>query len=239
MSAAPPGLMIIAFAALDGGVWGAGVSLNQTSAVVGIEGRQIIGGPEATTVTGATGKGNVSAPGVDLSVEPLGGGQHSTGTAELCRVHGQVKVNGTERTVDCPGVRTQGAVLEPAGLDSLRGVWSWFEDEQGLAVIAARPQGASGQDTDRISATLFDAQGPADVADPRLSTTYGSDGLPARVGLELWVGDDDQQYPHRAAGEGLGAGARLDSGQASIQVVPLRCHSRGLDGSGVYMLARF
>jgi hypothetical protein len=158
---------------------------------------------------------------------------------ELCRVRGQVTLEGKEHAVDGLGVRSRQPSLQPRGLDSLRGVWGWFEDQQALALLSARPAGASDQEHDHLDATMFEALRPTPVADPRLSTTYDADGLPARVGLELWIGEGDQQYPQRAAGEAVGPGQELVTEGATVRVLPLRCHSSGLDGPGVYLLARF
>jgi hypothetical protein len=59
------------------------------------------------------------------------------------------------------------------------------------------------------------------------------------MGLELWVGDGDEQFPRRAAGEALGPGEELSAGAMTVRILPLRCHSAGHDGPGVYLLARF
>lgn len=118
-------------------------------------------------------------------------------------------------------------------------MWGWFEDGQALALLAVRPQGRGAQEDERLTATVFDPEGPLSSEEPRLSTTYDSEGLPARAGLELWIGDGEEQYPRRAAAEASGPGARLDVDGVALQARPFRCHSRGLDGPGVYLLARF
>ena len=115
----------------------------------------------------------------------------------------------------------------------------WFGAHRGLILRALRPRRARGQEQDRIAATLFEPEGRIDVDEPRLSTTYASDDRPARTSLELWIGAGEEQYPRRAAAEALGEGGAAKGDRLSLQVTPLRCHASGLDGAGVYLLARF
>ncbi len=77
--------------------------------------------------------------------------------------------------------------------------------------------------------------------DPRLSTTYRADGSPSRAGVELWLdvgGETQEQYPRRAAGEALAAGVAAASDGLNVEAHALRWHSRGQEGTGVYVLAR-
>ena len=104
---------------------------------------------------------------------------------------------------------------------------------------ALRPQRARGQEEDRIEATLFDPEGEIAVEDPRLSTTLAAGGRPVRTSLELWIGVGEEQYPRRAAGEALGDGGAAQGEHVNLQVTPLRCHTGGHEGAGVYLLARF
>ncbi len=72
----------------------------------------------------------------------------------------------------------------------------------GIAVAAVRPRKASGHANDAVHAALLDpCAGVTAVAEPRLSTTYGGDGTPTRAGLELWLEDENEHYPRRAAGD--------------------------------------
>ena len=41
------------------------------------------------------------------------------------------------------------------------------------------------------------------------------------------------------AGEAAGDGAALQVQDTELRVIPLRCHSRGREGTGVYVLATF
>lgn len=155
---------------------------------------------------------------------------------ELCRVTGTL----AGREVDWRGIRMRMALR--SGRDapgSARLVAGWFADGSAIGLIAARPSKHDRPDQDVASATLFDRECWLPVAEPRLSTTYDGSQTPARVNLELWIGEGEHEYPRRAAGEAAGAPAAAAGGAAALQVTPLRCHSRGEEGVGVYVLATF
>jgi hypothetical protein len=148
---------------------------------------------------------------------------------ELCRVEGEAPLGG----VRC-------AALPTGRLDSIRLVAAWFPDDRAVAVLAARPHGVNGQDRDAIAVQVLGEPEGMSVFDPRLSTTYGSNGDPRRMGIELRVGEteDGDQYPRRIAGETTGATAHDGAGGWRWQAFALRCHGRGADGAGVYLLIR-
>jgi hypothetical protein len=151
---------------------------------------------QATTVT----------PGDTLDLEPL----RVTGTALLA---------GKPVKIDAPGVLS-GSGLVP-GADSLRLFGSWFPAGHQIALRAARPHGAKGQDRDLVDVIAL-GENEAFVFDPRLSTTYDASAAPRQASLELWIGadEDDDQYPRRVSGIATG----------------LHCLSRGETGLGVYVL---
>lgn len=152
-------------------------------------------------------------------------------------VHGTVVVDGEERTVDCAGQRSSRlGGLDGKHFDSLRAVGAWFGDEDGLALLAARPRRARGHDSELLSAVLLEAGVAVPVAEPRLSSTYTGAGVIARVGLELWIGEEDNQYARRAAGAALGIGAVSDDPPLRSEL--LRMRMRGREGVGVYDLLR-
>jgi hypothetical protein len=165
----------------------------------------------------------------------------ASGFDQLCRVHGRMLLDGTEREIDCigrRGVYAEGSDVER--LESVRDVSAWFEPADGLALVALRPRKSRGQDSDLVTAVVLDSDAPHTVDDPRLSTTYTASGQPLRAGVELWLGDDDeqQQHPRRALGEAAGAGASGSVGRFEVLAQPFRWQSRGRDGAGVYLLAR-
>jgi hypothetical protein len=235
------GLRIVSFGDLGGGVWGTAVDAGQPAVVFG-DG-SATGAGEAVELSAGDGHWELTGDCIDLQIgptEPAGDGVAvRPARDELCRARGRLVLDGAETTVDCPATRSVSRVLDRGELDSIRGIWGWFEDGQALSLLALRPRGGSGQDDDRLTATLFDSEGPIEVDEPRLSTTYTDDGRPSRASLELWVGEGEDQYPRRAAAEAIGSGAGVSATGLSLHVSPLRCHSRGLDGPGVYLLARF
>lgn len=189
----------------------------------------------------------------ELNIRPVGAESPATGPDgvsagfdQLCRVDGTVLVDGTEQTIDCPGRR--GARTEAPDLGrftSVRDVSAWFEPGGGLALVALRPKKARGQESDLITASVLDPENTRPVAEPRLSTTYASDGAPARAGLELWLAEENDgeeehetRYPRRAAGEAVGAYATATLGGLDVQARLFRWHSRGHEGAGVYLLGR-
>jgi hypothetical protein len=56
--------------------------------------------------------------------------------------------------------------------------------------------------------------------------------------LELWLADEDSEpYPRRAAAQAVGAGVRgTGEGLQQVSAHLLRWHSRGRNGTGVYLL---
>jgi hypothetical protein len=156
---------------------------------------------------------------------------------ELCRLTGTL----AGRSVDWAAVRM--AVPAPRSArdepGSLRLVAGWIADGSAFGLIAARSRRTERADQDAVSATLFDPELWLAVSEPRLSTTYGAGEIPSRVNLELWVGEGEHEFARRAAGEASGpavaGGGAL--GEGAVQVIPLRCHSRGEEGFGVYVLA--
>jgi hypothetical protein len=155
---------------------------------------------------------------------------------ELCRVTGTV--SGQE--VQSRGVRVRMAPRSAKeALGSARFVAGWFADGSAVGLIAARPRRHDQPDHDAASATLFDRERWLPVTEPRLSTTYDGSETPARVSLELWIGEGEHEYPRRMAGEASGGSSSAADGGAALKVVPLRCHSRGEEGVGVYVLATF
>jgi hypothetical protein len=175
------------------------------------------------------------ADGAELTVTAAGPASPPDAFAQLCRVHGQVG----ERAIDCLGRRgSDPQELDPSRFESVREISAWFEPDEGLALVALRPRKARDHGADVVTAALLDRAETVTVADPRLSTTYAADGRPSRMSLELWLDDEQEQYPRRAAGEAVGDAVSSATAGLEIQAAPLRCHSRGREGTGVYLIAR-
>jgi hypothetical protein len=246
-SAADIGFQTVAFGDVEAGWWGVAVSAGGGGVTL------VLGaGGETAALEGslhgsaADEEWRVFAEGAELVVTAVGEPVAAEGPEpaghgfdQLCRVAGRFSVSGQDQDVTSAGVRgaRDGGLRGANGFESVREVAVWFEPADGLALTAFRPAGAKGQDGDVISAAVLDAESWAPVEDPRLSTTYAGDGWASRAGLELWLAaDEDQQELRRAAGEAVGARASAVAGDLELRAELFRWHSRGRDGTGVYVL---
>lgn len=240
-------LRALLFGDIDGGVWGAAVSAPEPGVILcDAAGASLTCGPEQAAWS-AEGRGwRLAGDGLELHVEPGGegsgqsapaAGEQLGGFQELCRVQGTAPLGGSERRVDCIGTRCVVEGLEAGAVGSVRIVSGWFAADDAFMLLALRSAGEARHADDLVAATLFDPEGWVPVADPRLSTTYSAAGEPTRTNLELWVGEGENEYPRRAAGEATGARASFMAGGLQLHGTSLRCHSRGHDGAGVYLLA--
>jgi hypothetical protein len=251
----PPSVRILSFGDVEGSLWCTAIDAGEIAVAFATpDGACSASGASAVQLT-EDGEGwRLTGEGIELLAVPvrppvedddsstpvLDDRPRATPGDEFCQVTGTLSASGTERTVQCPGVRSRGGGLDLQGLESLRWVAAWFEADRGLALLASRPTGSKGQERDRIAATVFDADAWMAVDDPRLSTTYRDDGAPTRANLELWIGDEEeQQHSRRAAAEAAGGNATLSANGIRLEAIPLRCHTGGVDGAGVYLLARF
>lgn len=233
------GSEVVLFADLDADLWGA--AFGGTSAAIVVA--DLTGaGPEleaAQLDTSDEEVWTITAAGCALRIERADTAASSP-LAELaaplqaCRVSGSVTpAAGVEREVDLGGIRCP--ALTADGVEALRLFGAWFPGGHELAVLASRPRGAKGQDRDRVGVVARGEEHEL-IVDPRLSTTYGPQGEPRRVGLELWLADDEDgdQWPRRVAGAATGSQVQRDG----LSAFALRCVSRGTAGAGVYLLAR-
>jgi hypothetical protein len=244
----------VAFGTPDGSVWGAGLDAGVPAVVA-------TGGAEPVAVTlvwDADGpEWGLTGDRISLTVSPTsepqppaGDGQSPvgdderpppaaaasptwSGRQELCRVTGTV--DGAK--VDCVGVRTELTQVRPGDLGSVRGFSGWVSAEEAVTLLALRPGSEAHHERDLVAATVFEPDRWMSSHDPRLSTTYDGDGNPTRATLEMWITQGEREFPRRAAGEAAGPSASVTGDQMTLQVLPLRCHSRGSDGAGIYLLA--
>jgi hypothetical protein len=244
------GLRALTFGAIDGSVWGAAVEHGARAVVVGSPSTGVGVAAQVSWEEIGDGGWHVSGDGFSVEVTPLPApvpapdAPPRPGTPwvrgqgpELCRVRGELA--GVGGDFDGVGARyvAEPATSEKAAAGTVRLIGAWFPDAAAVALIAARPRRVAHQDGDRLAASLFDPEGWTTVSDPRLSTTYDGTGAPTRMNLELWISEGENEFPRRAAGEASGPGASAAADGVSLQVLPLRCHSRGEDGTGVYALA--
>jgi hypothetical protein len=184
---------------------------------------------EASGDAGADGSGD----GVAQAPTDRGPQLPWSGRQDRCRVTGTLA--GAE--VDAGGVRTELDGVGAAEIGSIRGFSGWLDGGEALTLLALRSESEPDHERDLVAATVFDPDRWIPSIDPRLSTTYDHDGDPSRATLELWIADGDRELPRRAAGEATGPAVRLAADGTTLQIRPLRCHSRGNEGAGVYLLA--
>jgi hypothetical protein len=253
MTGAPPALRTLAFGELEpGAVWGAAwfeAPDGPAVTALGADGGEATLASLGLTAFGDGEEWRLDGDGAELLIAPAGEvvAAHSPedgieGCDQLCRVSGRFVRDGADRSVDCLGLRTWWpGTIDLGRFESIRAVSVWFEPDEGLALTAFRPRKARAHHaSDVLAAAVITADGAPAVEDPRLSTTYDEQGWPLRVGLELWLAGEEpeHQYPRRASGEAMGARAEALAGAVEVRAEPLRWHSRGRDGAGMYVLAR-
>jgi hypothetical protein len=195
----------------------------------------------ATLEAPADGAWAVRADGVELRFEPDGdpvAAPPVEGSAlEGEQRRGQVHMTGAADATG-PGLAGRYALPDPPErADSIRAVGAWFDAAEMVGVVSVRPRKHRGHGQDAIAGAVDDPDGSPPVSDPRLSTTYAADGHPARMNLELWTGDETQ-LARRVAGETTGRRVAASAAGWQLDAQLLECHSRGREGSGVYLLAR-
>lgn len=225
---------VVTFADPEGRLWGGALDAGAGPLVVlGGPGGPFPAAPAGVSLAVSGAQWTLAGEGLELTI--AGSGAGGGAGVQLATVTGSVRAGDGELTLSCPGVCGE----EPADgpLESVRAVAGFFDD-LAFGCHAVRPARAPGQEDDRVRATLFERDAVTVVDEPRLSTTLHDDGVPVRTSLELWVGEGDDLYPRRAAGEADGPEARAARAGAQLIGVPLRCHAAGLEGTGVYLIAR-
>lgn len=159
------------------------------------------------------------------------------GYEQLCRVRGTVRVGDQRWTVDCLGQRGhQWGAPDWQRIELSRTLGVWLEDELGVALASVRPRGAAGHEDEVFSAFLLDAEATP-IDDPRLSTTIDANGRQLRAGLELWVEEEGEQAPLRAAGDVI-CGTTFDLGELRLDCAFFAWRMEGRSGVGRYDLLR-
>ena len=230
---------VLAFADPAGELWGVAVGEGDTLLATGPLDRatdaaaaatlEAGGAPDTWTLSAASGSLSATAEPAGVSVPDADGG------LALVRISGSL-LGDEEAPAAAGGVRHPG--WPDLQADSVRLLCAWFSPERAMAFLAVRPSRAKGQDRDELSAICIGERDGMIAFDPRLSTTYGEDYVLRRVGVELWLGENEEadMYSLRMAGEATGSAATLPVDGARVQAQPFRCHSRGETGVGVYVL---
>ena len=120
-------------------------------------------------------------------------------------------------------------------VDSIRLVSASFDDGTALGVAALRPRDARGHGDDVVTARVVDAEGQeTQPSETLVSVEHDGEGVPRRLGLELWT--DPDSTPMRVAAD------RTDEATAGagteLEAVPMRFRLDGISGAGRYETIR-
>ncbi len=119
-----------------------------------------------------------------------------------------------------------GGELDWGEIDSVRVLSAVLGDGRRLAVAALRPAGAAHGD-ELVAGAIGDAESFAQLERTLLSTEYGPDGRPRRIGLELYP--DDEALALRIAGD---VTAVTSSASGGVERIAATLAIRGPDGAG-------
>lgn len=124
-----------------------------------------------------------------------------------------------------------GGELDWDEVEALRIVSGRLGEDRVLAIAALRPAAASGHGEEIVAGALGDSQAPDRLAEALLSTEYGADGLPSRIGLELYR--DGGGLPARIAGDVIATAA---SEQGGVRRLSAALALRSSEGAGAGVL---
>jgi hypothetical protein len=185
----------------------------------------------------------VSAPASVDADDPAGKLGGMEGYDQLVKVTGSVTIDGAARTFTGRGQRGHSwgsPDWDKLGLARTLGVW--LEGDAGVTLTAVRSAKASSHADEAIHAVLLGRDGETDeqtsllIADPRMSTTYDSEGRQRHAGLELYE-TDESPYARRAAGE-VSCGTTLDLGRLRLECAFFTWRMEGRSGVGRYDILR-
>jgi hypothetical protein len=129
-----------------------------------------------------------------------------------------------------------GGELDWDEIEAVRVVSARLDDGRLLAIVALRPPDAEGHGDELVVGAM--GAGTDDFAqlhETLLSTEYGADGLPRRIGAELYP--SETSIPIRVAGEST-ASASFDSGGVQRTSASLKLRSAGATGTGALDILR-
>jgi hypothetical protein len=123
-----------------------------------------------------------------------------------------------------------GGELDWDEVETLRVVSGRLDEGRLVAIAALRPAGATGHGEEIVAGALGDSEALDRLAEALLSTEYGADGLPSRIGLELYR--DGGALPTRIAGDVTATAASEQGGVRRLSAA-LALRSSGDAGAGV------
>ena len=179
-----------------------------------------------------------SAPAVLAADDPVGRAGGIEGYEQLCTVSGTVRAGEREVAVRCLGQRgRQWGAPDWKRIELVRTVTAWLEPDRAVTLTAVRPAKAQHHLEEAVAAWLVEGGQPVAVADARLSTAYDGALHQRRAGLELWLDEEEDGFPRRAAGEVL-CGASIGLGRLALHAAFFGWHMDGRTGVGRYDVLR-
>jgi hypothetical protein len=116
-------------------------------------------------------------------------------------------------------------------VEALRVLTAALGDGRAVALAALRPAGAAGHGEELVAALLIVDEAAEELEEALVSTEYGPDGHPRRVGLELYRPDDP--IPLRVAADVTASEVEREGGVADVRAT-LQVRRDGEPGAGVY-----
>jgi hypothetical protein len=123
-----------------------------------------------------------------------------------------------------------GGELDWDEVEALRVFSGRLEDGRLVAIAAVRPLDAGGHGEEVVAGLLGDSTGFDPLAEALLSTEYQGDGLPSRVGLELY--GESGELPVRIAGD-VTATTGGEQGGVRRTSAALALRASGSAGAGI------
>lgn len=134
------------------------------------------------------------------------------------------------RTLDERPAWRLGGELDWDEIEAVRLFSARLGDGRLLALAAIRPSGANGHGEELIASAIGSAGSFTQIEETLLSTEQGADGVPRRVGLELYL--PEGQVALRVAGDAVGSQA-FDEGGVSRIAIGLELRSPDGDGAAI------
>jgi hypothetical protein len=116
-------------------------------------------------------------------------------------------------------------------VEAVRVIQAGLGNGDSLALAALRPAGAAGHGEELVAALLLTNGAAEEIEEALLSTEYGPDQLPRRVGLELYRADDP--IPLRIAADVTATSVEREGAVADVRAT-LEVRRDGTAAAGVY-----
>jgi hypothetical protein len=136
---------------------------------------------------------------------------------QICTISGTARVNERSYSIRCLGRRQHAwGAYDWKRMERWRSIYAASE-ARGISVFSTLPAGREGHGHELRSAQIVAGdEPPLAFEEVRISTVYGSDRLPTKAGLELFMPGDE--YPKRVSGQAL-CGTTVDAGGEALQSV--------------------